>query len=582
MAKVRAETDLASAWLRSDYRAAQDYSPQTRRDRLIAGARFALACFSLLAVRLDPTDPDRHGRVLLALFAAYALYAAVVVGLTWRSGKPLGYARVRHLTDLVIVSLSLYLSQGTASPFVPLFVFALLAGGLRWQWRGSFWTAVGVLAVFGGMGSYAAVTADPAFALNRYVLYSTSLIVVAALLGQVGLYEQRVRRDMVNLAKPPEVSPLEMETLFRRLSEWAAGLMGTRRALVAWEDPDEPWLNLASWEDGDFRLAQEPPGVLEPLVAEQLMGQNFLCGAAGASRPAVLYVNGDGFKRWDGAPLHPALRTRFSVSAVLSFSLVGERLTGRLFFFDKKNMTSDDLILGGIVARYIGNRVNEVYLLKRLGEQAVLEERVRLARDLHDGALHSLAGMALELESLLRAPEPGLERVRERLLETQRSLVEEQRTLRLLIGDLRASPPAGLGPDAGLSVRLEELARRLERQWGLRVECRLEGVDALPTKRVNDVYLLVHEALFNVARHADASLARLEVSVREGRVRLVVADNGRGFAFKGRYDHPTLAALRLGPGTLKERVALLGGTLTIDSTESGARVEVTVPVEPGA
>ncbi len=176
MAKVRAETDLASAWLRSDYRAAQDYSPQTRRDRLIAGARFALACFSLLAVRLDPTDPDRHGRVLLALFAAYALYAAVVVGLTWRSGKPLGYARVRHLTDLVIVSLSLYLSQGTASPFVPLFVFALLAGGLRWQWRGSFWTAVGVLAVFGGMGSYAAVTADPAFALNRYVLYSTSLI----------------------------------------------------------------------------------------------------------------------------------------------------------------------------------------------------------------------------------------------------------------------------------------------------------------------------------------------------------------------------------------------------------------------
>ncbi len=57
-----------------------------------------------------------------------------------------------------------------------------------------------------------------------------------------------------------------------------------------------------------------------------------------------------------------------------------------------------------------------------------------------------------------------------------------------------------------------------------------------------------------------------------------MADNGRGFSFQGRYDLPALTRLNVGPVTLKERVALLGGTFTIESSPSGARLEIAVPV----
>jgi len=61
-------------------------------------------------------------------------------------------------------------------------------------------------------------------------------------------------------------------------------------------------------------------------------------------------------------------------------------------------------------------------------------------------------------------------------------------------------------------------------------------------------------------------------------VRVIVADDGRGFRFHGHYDHATLTEMKLGPVTLKERIVSLGGSLSIDSSESGARLEIVLPV----
>jgi signal transduction histidine kinase len=61
-------------------------------------------------------------------------------------------------------------------------------------------------------------------------------------------------------------------------------------------------------------------------------------------------------------------------------------------------------------------------------------------------------------------------------------------------------------------------------------------------------------------------------------VRLLVADNGRGFPFSGRYDLPALTEEKLGPRTLKERIAALQGSLNIDSTGAGARLDIRLPL----
>jgi signal transduction histidine kinase len=122
---------------------------------------------------------------------------------------------------------------------------------------------------------------------------------------------------------------------------------------------------------------------------------------------------------------------------------------------------------------------------------------------------------------------------------------------------------------------------RIQRQWGLNVDVRVYDLASVPIDWWADVCLLVQEALVNAGRHAGASSCTLEIGVNDGQVSIVVADNGRGFSLKGHYDHGQLVLLGLGPSTLRERAALLGGTVTIDSRDTGSRVEIRLPLARG-
>ena len=256
-------------------------------------------------------------------------------------------------------------------------------------------------------------------------------------------------------------------------------------------------------------------------------------------------------------------------------------MKGRLFFLDKLRMTSDDLILGEIIAHTLADRLRALRLARCLSAAALAEERLRLGRDLHDGAFHLLTGMAFEVERLLRKPEPTSANTRDLLQQVQRSLEEEQRTLRILIEGLRTSGTEARGIDMGPETHLKELVSRIQRQWGLNVDVRADDLAHIPIDWWPDLCLLVNESLVNAGRHAGASSCMLEIGVKDGQVSIVVADDGRGFSLKGHYDHGQLAILGLGPSTLRERTALLGGTVTLDSTDTGSRVEILLPLARG-
>jgi len=93
---------------------------------------------------------------------------------------------------------------------------------------------------------------------------------------------------------------------------------------------------------------------------------------------------------------------------------------------------------------------------------------------------------------------------------------------------------------------------------------------------------MIREALVNAARHGEAASVRVEIGRPEaGRLTLAVADDGRGFPYHGVFSHAELISGKMGPRNLLERVAALGGTLSLSSTPAGSRLDISLPCPQG-
>jgi signal transduction histidine kinase len=213
----------------------------------------------------------------------------------------------------------------------------------------------------------------------------------------------------------------------------------------------------------------------------------------------------------------------------------------------------------------------------RIERNATRNERLRLARELHDGVLQSLTGAALQLEAVKRLLDNDPRTARQVLREIQELIVEEQRELRASIEDMKEATADSMASHDELAAALHKLCGRISR-WGPRVLLRGPDGGAIPRVFGEHVYRLVEESLNNVTRHARATIARVEVNILEERVTIVVEDDGSGFPFRGRYDLAQLNARRQGPVSLKERVASLDGDLVLISATSGSRLEFSLPV----
>jgi signal transduction histidine kinase len=224
--------------------------------------------------------------------------------------------------------------------------------------------------------------------------------------------------------------------------------------------------------------------------------------------------------------------------------------------------------------------ITVVSLPTRSYELAIESERRRLAREVHDGVLQSLTAVALQLEALSAFIEHNPERARERLQRLGEMLCDEQQELRKWLESLAGARPATTST-GDLVPLLHKLCRRLEFQWGYRAELNVSARMEIPARLIEHVYRLLQEGLNNVGRHAKATCVRVEVRVQGASLRLLIADNGRGFPFHGSYGLASLRARRVGPQSLMERLSWLGGDLVVDSLPSGARIEITWPLPAG-
>lgn len=203
------------------------------------------------------------------------------------------------------------------------------------------------------------------------------------------------------------------------------------------------------------------------------------------------------------------------------------------------------------------------------------EERRRFARDLHDGLGQSITAILHQLEQTACQPDlhPDVQRRLQRALDLCARTLHETRNLARLLR------PKILD-DLGLSAALHWLCRSVADSAGVAIDLDYDDDDQFTNKDADTlVFRLVQEALNNVAKHAHATHVLVKVGVHDRRLHLLVADDGRGFETE-RVVTADGTALTTGLGSMRERVALFGGTLSIVSAPAeGTQLRATLPLD---
>jgi signal transduction histidine kinase len=215
--------------------------------------------------------------------------------------------------------------------------------------------------------------------------------------------------------------------------------------------------------------------------------------------------------------------------------------------------------------------IENARLVAEAQDKAVLEERQRLARDLHDSVTQALYGVTLHAEAATRLLAMGdVATAGEYLRELQQTAQEALDEMRLLIFELR--PP--VLEQVGLVEALQARLVAVEGRANLETRLVVVGAGQLPARIEQEFYRIAQEALHNALKHAHARQLDVALCQAPGQVTLEIADDGAGF-------DPAAAQGNGGQGLrgIAERVAQLGGRLTVQSIPgAGTRLRVEVPL----
>jgi signal transduction histidine kinase len=283
--------------------------------------------------------------------------------------------------------------------------------------------------------------------------------------------------------------------------------------------------------------------------------QHGLLGAMLATAEPFRTPDIQGDPRFEGWPAgHPSMRSFLGVPIVSRGEVVGA-----FYLTDKKGTREfdpSDQAMIETFAAHAAIALENARLLERSRELSVVEERTRLARELHDSVTQTLFSLGLTVEAAAQLAERDPERAREEIhtvRELARDALEE---LRSVVFELR---PAELGTD-GLAATLRKHVDVLRRVYKARIEVDLDGERPLAPEVEREVFRVAQEALANALKHARPTRVELRLRQPNGRIVLTVADDGVGFDQGGQAQ-----GRHLGLVSMQERAEALGGELRIDS-----------------
>jgi signal transduction histidine kinase len=251
-----------------------------------------------------------------------------------------------------------------------------------------------------------------------------------------------------------------------------------------------------------------------------------------------------------------ALRARFAGSFSVPLIIQDQVFGGMVFYYlENQAFTDEQIQIGMTFAEQVAVAIQNAQLLDRAEEAAIIAERNRLARDLHDAVTQTLFSSSLIADVLPiiweRNPEEGKRRLEELRLLTRGALSE----MRTLLVELRPSALA----DTKLEDLIQHQVNAFIARTGVGVEFSPNCPEDPPPHVKEMCYRITQEAFNNIAKHARASSVHVQLACLGDGIELKIEDNGIGFSSE------MVGAEGLGMGIMKERAENIGGNFKIHS-----------------
>jgi signal transduction histidine kinase len=205
----------------------------------------------------------------------------------------------------------------------------------------------------------------------------------------------------------------------------------------------------------------------------------------------------------------------------------------------------------------------------RIEDQAMLQERNRIAREMHDALGHTLTAQGLQLETSLHFWNSHPEKAFQSLDESKRLNTQALKDVRQTISMLRSDPLQGLKLDGAIAKQIHSF----HQTTGILPKCSLQFTN-MPTVNVSlCIYRVIQEALTNIAKHSQASEVNIYLKTTPKQVNILIQDNGVGFA-------PSENESGFGLQGMQERILALGGLFSIVSERGlGCKIMTQLPLD---
>jgi signal transduction histidine kinase len=582
------------------FRLPPDPSETRRIERWLATARVFLAGTTLVAIWLDPTELG-HSWAAYGLFVFYLANGILILMLLRRRQQSTPAFRFFvHVGDIVWPALISIFAEGPRTPFFLFFFFVLAAAAYRWGVWETLGTAAAEVALLwvqsltivhflsqpGGSGAwsrFSGLRVQP-FEPERLFMLSVYLLVMGLLLGYLAEQQKHLRAEkaIVNRILSQVRVEAGLNGTMQQIFYEIISMYSATCLLVASQDSHSHRIFLGEVSvspnraPSELRWLDSWPGEAESYL-EGFPGEACYTSCSG-DRLSVVALDRDGntLSSPDTAAIARFRKLYPFQSLVTLAFLFGEEWKGRVFLFNPSWRGEDQEELRFLLSmvRQVGPAIYNVYLLHRLRRRAGAVERVRVARELHDGAVQSLIAVEMQVDVLRRQVENG-KPITGELGRIQGLLREEVLKLRELMQQLKS-----IDVDAQrLLGVLHDSVERFQRETGIsaRFVTDVEELD-MPQSVCRELLRIVQEGLVNVRKHSGARHALVRLAATDGGWNLTVEDDGKGFPFAGRMTQVEMEEMGRGPMIIKERVRLIAGELTVESNPGqGARLEVTVP-----